>query len=157
LSRAQLARNKATLERLHDALNSGDEARISTTIDEVFQPDVRIGTPLPVEASGAQALKEVWTTLLRAYPDLHVAVQDLFGEDDRLVSRNTVTGTHRGEYLDLAPTGRCVTYDEMIIVRFADGRIAETWAVVDLLTQLKQLGAIGGTPSAASDAAADGA
>jgi hypothetical protein len=45
----------------------------------------------------------------------------------------------------------------MIIVRFADGRIAETWAVVDLLTQLKQLGAIGGTPSAASDAAADGA
>jgi steroid delta-isomerase-like uncharacterized protein len=142
MSAAQTARNKAILERLHRALNSGDEALISTTIDEIFHPDVRIGTPLPVEASGAQTLKLVWTTLLRAYPDLHVAVQDMFGEDDRVVSRNTVTGTHRGEYLGVPPTGRFVTYDEMIIVRFADGRIAETWGVVDLLSQLKQLGAV---------------
>jgi steroid delta-isomerase-like uncharacterized protein len=142
MSTAQTAPNKAILERLHRALNSGDEALISTTIDEIFHPDVRIGTPLPVEASGAQTLKLVWTTLLRAYPDLHVAVQDMFGEDDRVVSRNTVTGTHRGEYLGVPPTGRFVTYDEMIIVRFADGRIAETWGVVDLLSQLKQLGAV---------------
>jgi steroid delta-isomerase-like uncharacterized protein len=142
MSAAQTAPNKAILERLHRALNSGDEALISTTIDEIFHPDVRIGTPLPVEASGAQTLKLVWTTLLRAYPDLHVAVQDMFGEDDRVVSRNTVTGTHRGEYLGVPPTGRFVTYDEMIIVRFADGRIAETWGVVDLLSQLKQLGAV---------------
>jgi steroid delta-isomerase-like uncharacterized protein len=142
MSAARTTRNKATLVRLHHALNSGDHALISTTIDEIFHPDVRIGTPLPIGTSGAQALKEVWTTLLRAYPDLHVTVQDMFGEDDRVVARNTVTGTHQGEYLGLPPTGRSVTYDEMIIVRFADGRIAETWGVVDLLSQLKQLGAI---------------
>jgi steroid delta-isomerase-like uncharacterized protein len=142
MSAAQLTNNKATLERLHQALNSGNHALISTTIDDVFHPDVRIGTPLPIGTSGAQALKEVWTTLLRAYPDLHVTVQDMFGEEDRLVARNTVTGTHLGGYLGLSPTGRSVTYDEMIIVRFADGRIAETWGVVDLLSQLTQLGAI---------------
>jgi steroid delta-isomerase-like uncharacterized protein len=142
MSAAQTINNKATLERLHHALNSGDVALISTTVDEIFHPDVRIGTPLPIEASGAQALKQVWTTLLRAYPDLHVTVQDLFGEEDRVVVRNTVTGTHQGEYLGVAPTGRSVTYDEMFIVRFADGRIVETWGVVDLLSQLRQLGAI---------------
>jgi steroid delta-isomerase-like uncharacterized protein len=142
MSAAQTIRNKATLERLNRALNSGDEALIATTIDEVFHPDVHIGTPLPIEASGAQALKQVWSTLLRAYPDLHVAVQDLIGEDDRVVARNTVTGTHQGEYLGLAPTGRSVSYDEMFVVRFAEDRIVETWGVVDLLTQLKQLGAI---------------
>jgi steroid delta-isomerase-like uncharacterized protein len=142
MSAAQTMSNKATLERLHHALNSGDQALISTTVDEIFHPDVRIGTPLPIEASGAQALKQVWTTLLRAYPDLHVTVQDLFGEEDRVVARNTVTGTHRGEYLGIAPTGRSVTYDEMFIVRFAEGRIVETWGVVDLLSQLRQLGAI---------------
>ncbi len=144
MSAAQVASNKATLSRLHDALNSGDEELISTTIDEVFDPDVRIGTPLPIKAAGAQALKQVWATLLRAYPDLHVTVEDLFGEEDRLVARNTVTGTHQGEYLGVPPTGKSVTYNEMFIVRFADGRIAETWGVVDLLSQIKQLGAIPG-------------
>jgi steroid delta-isomerase-like uncharacterized protein len=142
MSAAQTTSNKATLERLHQALNSGDPALISTTVDEIFHPDVHIGTPLPIDASGAQALKQVWTTLLRAYPDLHVTVQDLFGEGDRVVVRNTVTGTHQGEYLGVAPTGRSVTYDEMFIVRFADGRIVETCGVVDLLSQLRQLGAI---------------
>jgi predicted ester cyclase len=144
MSAAQVASNKATLSRLHDALNSGDEELISTTIDEVFDPAVRIGTPLPIDATGAQALKQVWATLLRAYPDLHVTVEDLFGEEDRLVARNTVTGTHQGEYLGVLPTGKSVTYNEMFIVRFADGRIAETWGVVDLLAQMKQLGAIPG-------------
>jgi steroid delta-isomerase-like uncharacterized protein len=142
MSAAQTTSNKATLERLHHALNSGDEALISTTVDEIFHPDVDIGTPLPIDASGAQALKQVWTTLLRAYPDLHVTVQDLFGEGDKVVVRNTVTGTHQGEYLSVAPTGRSVSYDEMFIVRFADGRIVETCGVVDLLSQLRQLGAI---------------
>ena len=103
---------------------------------------MRIGTPLPIDATGAQALKQVWTTLLRAYPDLHVAVEDLIAEGDKLVSRNMVTGTHRGEYLGLPPTGRSVTYNEIFIVRFDDGRIAETWGVVDVLAQLRQLGVI---------------
>jgi steroid delta-isomerase-like uncharacterized protein len=142
MSAAQTLTNKATLERLHHAFNSGDVALISTTIDDIFHPDVHIGTPLPIDATGAEALKRVWTTLLRAYPDLHVSVQDLFGEDDRVVVRNTVTGTHQGEYLGIAPTGRSVTYDEMFIVRFAGGRIVETWGVVDLLSQLRQLGAL---------------
>jgi steroid delta-isomerase-like uncharacterized protein len=144
MSAAQVASNKATVERLHNAFNSGDVALISTTVDEIFHPDVRIGTPLPIQASGAQALKQVWTTLLRAYPDLHVTVEDLFGEDDRVVVRNTVTGTQQGEYLGIPPTGRSVTYDEIFIVRFANGRIVETWGVVDLLSQLRQLGALPG-------------
>jgi hypothetical protein len=144
MSAGQVASNKATLSRLHDALNSGDEELISTTIDEVFDPDVRIGTPVPIGATGAQALKQVWATLLRAYPDLHVTLEDLFGAEDKLVARNTVTGTHQGEYLGVPPTGKSVTYNEMFIARFADGRIAETWGVVDLLSQMKQLAAIPG-------------
>jgi steroid delta-isomerase-like uncharacterized protein len=147
MSAAQVTSNKATLSRLHEALNSGDEELISATIDEIFHPDVRTSTPLPIEATGRQALKHVWATLLRAYPDLHVTVEDLFGEQDRLVARNTVTGTHQGEYLGVPPTGKSVTYNEMFIVRFADGRIADTWGVVDLLSQMQQLGAIPTTPS----------
>lgn len=142
MSTEQVTRNKAAFRRFHDAVNSGDAQLIAQTIDEVVEPDVRIGTPLPIDATGAQALKQVWTTLLRAYPDLHVAVEDLIAEADKLVSRNVVTGTHQGEYLGLPPTGRSVTYNEIFIFRFDDGRIAETWGVVDVLAQLRQLGAI---------------
>ena len=142
MSTEQVTRNKATFRRFHDAVNSGDAQLIAQTIDEVVEPDVRIGTPLPIDATGAQALKQVWATLLRAYPDLHVAVEDLIAEADKLVSRNVVTGTHQGEYLGLPPTGRSVTYNEIFIFRFEDGRIAETWGVVDVLSQMRQLGAI---------------
>ena len=142
MSTDQVTSNKATFRRFHDAVNSGDAQLISRTIDEVVEPDVRIGTPLPIDAPGAQALKQVWATLLRAYPDLHVSVEEVLAEADKLVCRNVVTGTHQGEYLGLAPTGRSVTYDEIFIFRFEGGRIAETWGVVDLLAQLRQLGAI---------------
>jgi predicted ester cyclase len=138
-------KHRAALGRLHDAVNSRDEKRIDAAVDEVFLPNVIISSPLPIVQSGAAAMKTVWSTLLRAYPDLHIAVEDVFGESDRLVARNTVTGTHRGEYLGIAPTGRPVTYNEIFIVRFAaDGRIAETWGVVDVFVQLRQLGAIPG-------------
>ncbi|HEX8857376.1 MAG TPA: ester cyclase [Thermoleophilaceae bacterium] len=134
--------NKATFRRFNDAVNSGDMELISKMIDELVAPDVRIRTPLPLKETGAQALKQVWATLLRAYPDLHVTVEDLLGEGDKLVCRNVVTGTHRGEYMGIPPTGRSVTYNEMFIFRFEDGRVAETWGVVDVLSQLRQLGAI---------------
>ena len=92
-------------------------------------------------------MKEVFGRLLRAFPDLHVAVEDVVAEGDRVVSRNVVTGTHRGEHMGLPPTGRSVAYDEIFIGRFVDGRIAETWGVVDVLSQMRQLGAMPGGAS----------
>ena len=134
------ATNKAAFRRLHDAMNSGDAELIAKAIDEVVEPDVLIRTPLPVQATGAQALKEVFARLHRAFPDLHVTVEDVVADGDKVVSRNSVTGTHQGEYMGLPATGRPVAYNEIFIFRFVDGRIAETWGVVDVLAQMKQLG-----------------
>lgn len=128
-------------------MNSGDMEVISKTIDELVEPDVLIRTPLPIDATGAEALKQVWATLLRAFPDLHVAVEDMIEEGDKLVCRQTVTGTHQGEYMGRPPTGRSVTYNEIFIFRFAGGRIAETWGVVDVLSQMRQLGVVPVGPS----------
>ncbi|MCW2907127.1 MAG: ester cyclase [Actinomycetia bacterium] len=144
MSAAQLASNKATLSRLHEAVNSGDPELIAKTIDEVVEPDVLIRTPLPVEATGAQALKEVFARLHRAFPDLHIAVEDAIAEGDKVACSNTVTGTHQGEYMGLPPTGRSITYNEIFISRFAGGRIAETWGVADVFSQMRQLGVIPG-------------
>ena len=59
-----------------------------------------------------------------------------------MVQKDAVTGTHQGEFNGLPPTGRSVAYGEIFIMRFADGRIAEVWGVVDVFPQMKQLGMI---------------
>ena len=87
--------NKAAVRRFHDATTTGDAELISQTIDELVEPDAVIHTPLPIEAAGAQLLKEVFVRLHRAFPDLYITIEDLIEEGDKVVSRNTVTGTTR--------------------------------------------------------------
>ncbi|WP_410601251.1 ester cyclase [Amycolatopsis sp. lyj-90] len=138
----ETARNRAAFARLHDATGSGRLEAIEAAIDEVVEPDVVFHAPVPMETTGAQALKQVWAVLLRAFPDLRVTLEDVLEDGDKLVCRNTVTGTHQGEYRGLPATGKTVSYNEIFIFRFAGGRIAEIWGVVDVLTQLRQLGAL---------------
>jgi predicted ester cyclase len=142
MSTAEEASNKATVRRFDDVVSTGDAEVISKTIDEVVEPDVLIHMRLPIQATGAQALKQVWAMLLRGLPDLHVAVEDLIAEGDKVVMRNSVTGTHQGEYMGVQPTGKSITYNEIFIFRFKGGRIAEMWGVVDVFSQMKQLGVI---------------
>jgi steroid delta-isomerase-like uncharacterized protein len=139
---SQTTSNKAVVRRFHDAANTGDAELLSATIEEIVEPDAVIRTPLPLQSAGAQALKEVFARLHRVFGDLHVTIEDLIEEGDKIVSRNSVTGTHQGEYMGLPPTGRSVTYNEIFIFRFVNGRIAETWGVVDVFSQMRQLGLI---------------
>jgi predicted ester cyclase len=142
MSTDEVTSNKATVRRFHDATSSGDAELISKTIDELVEPDAVIHTPLPIESTGAQLLKGVFVRLHRAFPDLHITIEDLIEDGDKVVSRNMVTGTHQGEYMGIPPTGRSVRYNEIFILRFIGGRIAETWGVVDVFSQMKQLGVI---------------
>jgi predicted ester cyclase len=133
--------NKATVLRLAEVMNSGDAELIARTVDEIFEPDVKQHDPF--EATGRQALKDmVFGRLYRAFPDLRVTVEDLIEEGDKLVEKDLVSGTHRGEFNGLPPTGRSVSYHEIFIMRFVNGRIAEIWGVVDIFSQMKQLGVI---------------
>jgi steroid delta-isomerase-like uncharacterized protein len=142
MSAAQAAGNKAMVRRFHDAMSTGDAEIMAKTVDEIVAPDLLFHAPLPMGGTGVQALEQVLAVLRRTFSDLHVAVEDMIAEGDKVVCRNTVTGTHRGEYRGLPPTGRSVTYDETFIFRFANGRIAEIWGVVDVFSQMKQLGLI---------------
>jgi predicted ester cyclase len=142
MSTAEETANKAAFLRFHDAANTGDIRVISKAIDEFVAPDAVVRTPLPIDATGADALKQIWAMLLRIYPDIHLTVGDLIAEGDKVVGRTTVTGTHQGEFMGVAPTGNSVTYNEMFMFRFADGRVVETWGVVDVYAQMKQIGVV---------------
>jgi steroid delta-isomerase-like uncharacterized protein len=142
MSTAQETTNKATFRHLTEAMNTGDRDLMSKAIDAAYAPDALIHTPMPVQATGSQIIKEVFGALYRAFPDLHIAVDDLIEEGDKMVARNTVTGTHRGEYMGVPPTGKLIKYNEMFVLRFVNGRIAEQAGIVDVLSQMKQLGMI---------------
>jgi steroid delta-isomerase-like uncharacterized protein len=134
--------NKSAFQRFHDAISTGDMEIVSTAVDELFDPNVLLSTPLPVDAAGAEGIKQAMAMLLRAFPDLHVKVEDMIEEGDKVAGRNLLTGTHRGDYLGQAPTGKVVEYREIFIFRFFGGRVAETWGVVDVFAQLRQLGVL---------------
>ncbi|AGB23043.1 putative ester cyclase [Mycobacterium sp. JS623] len=142
MSTSEVAANKALFKRFHDAANSGDFDLLAKTIDDLVAADAVVRTPLPIDTNGAEALKQIWAMLLRIYPDIHLTVEDLIGEGDKVVGRTTVTGTHQGEFMGVAPTGKPVTYNEMFMFRVADGRVVETWGVVDVYAQMKQIGVI---------------
>ena len=101
MSTAQRTSNKATIRRFCDAANSGDAELISKTIDELVEPDAVIPSPSPIEATGAQLLKEVFARLHRAFSDLHTTIGDRgpgrqprHGYRDPL-GRNTWVSRHR--------------------------------------------------------------
>ncbi|MFE1379189.1 ester cyclase [Streptomyces sp. NPDC058740] len=136
----ETAGNRALLERFHRAVDSGDPAVVAGAIDRFVAPDLVFHAPVPMGGTGVEALKRVWEALLRAFPDIRVVVEETVAEGDTVVSRNTVTGTHLGEYRGVPATGRSVRYEEIFVFRFAGGRIVELRGVVDVLGQLRQLG-----------------
>jgi predicted ester cyclase len=86
--------------------------------------------------------------VVRAFPDYRWDLRHLLVDGDVVAAHFVDTGTHRGEWLGVPPTGRRVTTQEFAVYRWAGGRIAEVWVTADDLRVLEQLRASGG-PSAA--------
>ena len=78
-----------------------------------------------------------------AFPDMHWAVEEQLADGERVLTRFVWTGTHRGEYLGVPPTGRGVSVWGMVIDRLVDGRIKETRILMDTLGLMAQLGRLG--------------
>ena len=77
-----------------------------------------------------------------AFPDLKLTVEDMIAEGDKVAVRIVTRGTHEGELMGIAPTGRTVTINEQHVVHFANGKITEHWGVEDNLGMMEQLGVV---------------
>jgi predicted ester cyclase len=75
-----------------------------------------------------------------AFPDLRLEVHEIFGVDDRVVTRFTISGTHEGEFMGIAATGRAVAIDGIAIDVMRGDKRVEGWAELDRLGLLTQLG-----------------
>ncbi|MEO8286902.1 MAG: ester cyclase [Chloroflexota bacterium] len=78
----------------------------------------------------------------KAFPDLHIAIEDQFCSGDRVLTRWKATGTQKGELFGVAPNERHVTVHGMVVSRVENGRIAEEWDLQDNLRLMGQIGLI---------------
>ncbi len=131
--------NKATVRRyLEEVWNH----RNLGIIDELAAPNYArylSGQTAPLDREGA---KQRIASFHQALPDLHLTIDDLLAEGDRVVFRITFTGTQQGHFMGMAPTGRGVTFSAIDITRLAGGKIVEHWGQMDVFGLLQQLGAV---------------
>ena len=129
--------NKAIERRVAEELNKGNVG----VIDEFFAPDW-VYHIAGMEPMGREAFKQLMKMVYSAFPDFHMAAEDMIAEGDKVVTRWTNSGTHQGEFMGIPPTGRQMSYASTLMVRFVDGKEVYAWEVMDRLTMLQQLGVV---------------
>jgi steroid delta-isomerase-like uncharacterized protein len=129
--------NKIRVRRLYEEVfNQKNPA----AIDDYFAPDVIDHSLPPGVPGGIEGVKLTISLFLAAFPDLHITVEDLIAEGDKVVARWTLHGTHEGASLGMPPTGKQVTMPGISVVRLEGGKSAEQWVIHDQLGMLQQLG-----------------
>ena len=131
--------NKAAVRRFWEGFN----AHNPEVWDEVCTPNFINHDPsLPVPDADLQTIKEVIGGLLAAFPDLKSEEEDLISDGDKIVVRRTFRGTHKGEFMGVAASGREVTFTGTFIDRLTGGKIDEQWVVFDALGLMQQIGGV---------------
>ena len=130
--------NKGILRRAIDVWNSGDLA----ALDGLFAPGVVMHLRGRPDVTGLDAYRTYLGALRAAFPDQQWLLEDLVAEGDKVVLLWTLRGTHRGELMGTAPTGKAVTVTGISAYRVADGKLAEIWVQSDTLGLLQQIGVI---------------
>jgi predicted ester cyclase len=141
------AANKALIKRwFEEVWNQGRQE----VIEQLRAPNA-MGTGLGegnTKAQGAAEFTVFFLNLRGTFPDLHVSIEDILAEGDKVAVRFSVEGTHGGAALGVTPTGRKVRFSGMTIARIAAGKIVEGWNNLDQLGLLTQIGALPANPGA---------
>jgi predicted ester cyclase len=118
--------NKAVSNRVAEAIGRGD----LDAFDELMTPEL------------AEEFKRDLSELRRSFPDYHGTNQIQIAEGDMVANRFVFHGTHRGEFMGIAPTGRQVTFRGLTLDKVVEGKIVENIVEMDLEDILGQIGAV---------------
>ena len=129
--------NKAIARRfVDDFYNAGN----LDLLHELCAPNYAVHDPAAPQGTDLETWKEVVRHYQLGLPDIHMVIEDLLAEDDKVAVRWTARATHTGELMGIPPTGKQATIAGMTIHRIADGKIVETWWNWDALGTMQQLG-----------------
>ena len=118
--------------------------RDEAVLNELLAEDVVDHSAFPGQVAGRTGVKQIFDAFHSAFGGFHADIHDQVAESDKVVTRKTFHGTHTGQWMGIAPTGRDVEIGVIDIVRIEDGQIVEHWNQVDQLGLMRQLGALGG-------------
>lgn len=95
---------------------------------------------LPCDREG---VKMQFSLFFTALPDLQAIIHDQVADEDRVVTRKTLRGTHLGPWMGVPPTGKVIDIEVIDILRVKDGKITDHWNQVDRLGLMQQMGVLG--------------
>ena len=128
--------NIAAQEHLADNINSGN---VDVAV-ESFAEDAVDHDPAPDQGPGREGFRTFFSALTAAFPDARIEPAQIVADEDNIAIAYTLTGTHRGDFNGIPPTGRRIEVRGVQIGRFENGKIVERWGSSDELGILKQLG-----------------
>ena len=130
--------NKALVRRfVEEFWNEGN----MSAADELMAIDAEIHMPTG-EMVDLDGLKRFASTFRGSFPDWHSTLEELVAEGDRVAERWTGRGTHRGELQGIPPTGKRVEAPGSVFYRIVGGKIVEFRGQLDMMSLMRQLGAI---------------
>jgi len=132
--------NKALLSRLIKEVFNRGNIRL---VDELLAPGFVDHEELPPGIPpGREGVKQLTNMFRSAFPDFKATIDDMIAEGDKVVARQTWSGTHKGEFMGIPPTGKSVSFGVIDIIRIAGGKFVEHWGQMDSMGMMQQLGAI---------------
>jgi steroid delta-isomerase-like uncharacterized protein len=100
----------------------------------------------PLPGTEAMPILEGLATFLamrrQAFPDFKYTIEDVLAEGDKVFGRLTMNGTHTGAFLGIPASGVSAEMKVMTLVRLQDGKVQEHWGRPDMMSLLRQIGAI---------------
>jgi steroid delta-isomerase-like uncharacterized protein len=137
-----IEKNKELLRKaVEEVWNKGNFDNMKEMISDDFV--IHFSRP-GEELRGPENVKQFYSSLRGAFPDLHFKILNQVAEEDKVVTHWTASGTHQGEFKGIPATGNKVTFTAMDIDRIVDGKAVECWSNVDELSLMQQLGVIPG-------------
>jgi len=114
-------------------------------LDEIASPEfVRHDLGGGPDIAGVERIKRFIAAQRAVFAGLTSTIEDIFTHDGQVVARYSARGTHAGELMGVAPTGKEVAWNGVNIYRIENGRLAETWQLADMLGVMRQIGAAPG-------------
>jgi predicted ester cyclase len=128
--------NGALVRRFHAELFAAGDIG---AVDEFFSPHFVSHSMPPGLPPGVEGVKRFFTIFREGLPDVEVAIDELLADRDKVAVATTISGTHEGELMGVAPTGRRVAVAGIDLLRIEDGRFVEHRGLTDTVGLLRQL------------------
>ena len=142
--------NKRVVRQYIEAFNRQDTERLGQLVSSTNQSFQFSGMRSSMDWNRT---KQFFAVFWGAFPDISAKIEEIVAEGDKVAIRVINTGTHKGEFQGIPPTGKKVSFGGRDFLTLRDGKIVEQRAGVDMMELMQQLGAIPASSTAGTNTA----